>query len=105
MTVMLGFVRKNDAAKHKFPMRALFIPIHLMYATVIVLGLSNDDVGTCSEHTYPHIFAVQYALFFVTYALCVFLYKKNYFLVWHESIADIDIHDDLQTRSVRDEDT
>ena len=94
MTVMLGFVRKNDAAKHSFPIRYIFIPIHIMYATVLILGLINDNVGTCRKYTYPRIFAVQYTLFFSTYILCVFLYKKDYFLVWHESIRDIDIRNE-----------
>jgi len=73
---MLGFVRKNDTAKHRFPLRALFIPVHLLYALLLVLGIWNDNVGHCSEQTYPRIFAYQYSLFFLTYGLCVYLKKK-----------------------------
>mmetsp|Transcript_19070 Transcript_19070/g.25815 ORF Transcript_19070/g.25815 Transcript_19070/m.25815 type:complete len:332 (+) Transcript_19070:91-1086(+) len=104
MTVMLGFARKNDAAHHKFPMRAIFIPIHVLYATVLVLGIANEDLGTCTEYTYPRIFAYQYCLFFVTYALCLFLYKKDFFLEWHESIKNVDLKDELQHSKLDDED-
>ena len=33
------------------------------------------------------------------------MYKKDYFLDWHETIADIDIHDEAQTDAVDDDDT
>jgi len=56
MTVMIGFARKNDAAKAKFRIRFLFIPIHILYAALLILGISNDDFGTCKLNTYPRIF-------------------------------------------------
>lgn len=91
MTVMLGFARKNNAAVAKFRIRFVFIPIHMIYASVLILGIVNEDLGMCHEKTYPRIFGFQYALFFTTYLLCLILYYTDYFLEWDESIKDIDL--------------
>ena len=47
MTVMLGFTRKNDAAKlnSKVPLRMIFIPIHCLYATLLFWGLFVEGMG------------------------------------------------------------
>ena len=47
LTVMLGFTRKNDAAKlnAKVPLRMIFIPIHLLYATLLFWGLFVEGMG------------------------------------------------------------
>ena len=90
ITVMLGFARKNDAATSKVPIRRIFIPVHFMYATLLVMGLANNELGTCVKRDYPKIFSYQYGLFFTTYLAFVILHKKGYFIQWHDSISHID---------------
>ena len=90
LTVMLGFARRNDAAKTNVPIRRIFIPIHILYATLLFWGICNEHMGECSARTYPNIFTYQYSLFFLTYIGFLYLHEKDYFMTWHESIADID---------------
>ena len=90
LTVMLGFARRNDAARSKVPIRVAFVPIHILYCTLLLWGVLNEHMGECSDRTYPHIFTYQYALFFLTYAGFLFLHRHHYFMEWHESIRDVD---------------
>ena len=86
---MLGFARKNDAAKSKVRIRMIFIPIHLLYATLLLWGIFNESMGNCSARVYPKIFNYQYGLFYVTYFGFQILHRSGYFMEWHESIRDI----------------
>ena len=90
LTVMLGFARRNDAAKSKVPIRRIFIPIHICYATLLAWGIFNDHMGECSVSTYPLIFVYQYSLFFLTYLGFLFLHSHSYFMEWHENIKDVE---------------
>ena len=95
LTIMLGFARKNDAAKFKYPIRLIaFIPIHVLYAASIVIGLTWTDMVICDGKTrqiYPRIFYFQYGLFYLTYILFLFLRCKGYFLEWHTDINIISV--------------
>ena len=93
LTVMLGFARNNDAATSNVKIRWIFIPVHILYFTLLVLGASKDALGTCEERVYPKIFTYQYGLFFLTYIGFLVLHKKEYLMDWHESIRDIDLED------------
>jgi hypothetical protein len=75
LTVMLGFVRKNGAASANVKIRAIFIPVHILYLALLMLGLTKESLGTCSDRVYPRIFTYQYALFFLTFV--GFLYLKS----------------------------
>ena len=88
---MLGFARKNDAAVFRFPLRRLFfIPIHILYLTMIVVGTAREEYHTCYANEYPRIFQFQYGLFYMTYFLFLILHHKDYFLKWHDDIAQLD---------------
>ena len=39
---------------------------------------------------YPRVFLFQYGLYYLTYAICIFLHCKGYFLEWHSDIAHLD---------------
>ena len=90
LTVMLGFARRNDAAKSKVPIRVVFVPTHILYATLLFWGICNEHMGECNSRTYPNIFTYQYALFFLTYIGFLFLHKNHYFMEWDEKIRDMD---------------
>ena len=90
LTVMLGFARKNDAAVFRFPLRRLiFIPIHILYLTMIVVGMAREEYHTCYDNGYPKIFQFQYGLFYMTYFLFLILHHKDYCLKWHDDIAQL----------------
>ena len=97
LTVMLGFARHNDAAKSKVPIRRIFIPIHILYALMLLWGIVNAHMGECGARTYPNIFTYQYALFFSTYLGFLFLHSKDYFMEWHENIRDVNEEDETGT--------
>lgn len=90
---MIGFARRNDAAESKLPVRLIFIPIHLLYCTLLLWGVFNEHMGECTDRTYPNIFTYQYAVFFMTYIGFLLLHSRNYFLVWHENIRDLHAND------------
>jgi len=102
MTVMLGFARKNDAASSNVKIRWIFIPVHFLYAGLLILGIGNDHMGQCTARVYPKIFSYQYALFFLTYIGFLFLRKNDYFMDWHESIRDMDMSDTQSLQRVVD---
>ncbi len=56
LTVMLGFARNNDAATSNVKIRMIFIPVHILYFTLLVLGATKDSLGTCENRIYPTIF-------------------------------------------------
>ena len=87
---MLGFARRNDAAKTKVPIRFVFVPIHILYALLLLWGVCHEHMGECTARTYPNIFTYQYMLFFLTYAGFLFLHHNHYFMEWHENIRDAD---------------
>lgn len=91
---MLGFARKNDAVISKAPIRRIFIPIHMIYASLVIWAICNENMAHCSKRTYPKIFSYQYGLFFLTYFGFLFLHSKNYFMEWHESVKHIDLQDE-----------
>lgn len=92
LTVMMGFARKNDAAKSKVPIRMIFLPVHILYFTLLIWGIFNERMGQCKpDRSYPPIFAIQYSLFFITYIGFVVMHKADYFMEWHESIRHIDL--------------
>ena len=42
LTVMLGSPSRSEAAKYRYPLRRMiFIPLHLLYATSIIMGCLN----------------------------------------------------------------
>ena len=55
-TLMIGFTRRNDAADATFKIRFVFVPIHLLFFSLILCGWLQQNSTFCSEHTYPHIF-------------------------------------------------
>jgi hypothetical protein len=94
LTVMLGFARRNDAAKSKVRIRMIFIPVHAIYLVLLLWGILNDRMAHCkSDRNYPSIFGYQYSVFFLTYFGFVYLHYNDYFMEWHESIEHIDIKD------------
>lgn len=90
---MLGFPKRNDAAKSRFPIRAIFIPTHILFAALLFWGVFNDTMGRCSTNLYPRIFAYQYSLFFIVYIAFFILHKFDYMMDWHPNIKDIDFND------------
>lgn len=96
LTVMMGFARKNDAAKSKVPIRMIFIPVHILYLILLIWGIMSERMGQCrNDHSYPTIFAVQYALFYLTYFGFVFMHHSGYFMEWHETVRHLNLHDYL----------
>ena len=45
LTVMIGFTRKNEAANTNIKIRFFFIPVHIFFATLLIWGLLNDEMG------------------------------------------------------------
>ena len=103
---MMGFARKNDAATSNVAIRTFFIPLHILYAVLLLWGITHDAMGRCDENgrTYPRIFMIQYTLFFVTYAGFMYLHYMDYFMKWHENIKDIDMKDEAAMESLTDHD-
>jgi len=94
LTVMLGFARRNDAAKSKVKIRMIFIPWHVIFLILLIWGIINDRMANCTTGgNYPGIFSYQYSVFFLTYAGFVYLHYNDYFMEWHESIKHIDMND------------
>ena len=91
LTVMMGFARRNDAASTNVRIRRIFIPVHILYLTLLIWGVFNEHVANCTARTYPKIFTFQYGLFLLTYLGFLFLHSRNYYMDWHESIKDINI--------------
>lgn len=93
---MLAFARRNDAAKSKVKIRAIFIPIHILYATLLIWGCVNEFIGNCSARVYPHIFTYQYTVFYLTFIGFHVLHRTGYFMEWHESIKNLDTKTQVQ---------
>ena len=91
LTVMVNFARNHDAAEFRIPLRsAVFLPIHGLYLSIILFASIKQEYIGCETRPYPRLFDVQYGLFYATYFLFLFLHRKDYFLKWHEDIAQLD---------------
>lgn len=75
LTVMIGFARRNGAAECRVYIRAIFIPVHILYATLLLWGICNEHMGECTSRTYPNIFTYQYSVFFLTYLGFLFMHS------------------------------
>ena len=84
LTLMIGFTRRNDASQATFKIRFVFVPIHLLFFSLILCGWLQPNSTFCSEHTFPHIFIWQYVLFIGCYILTLYFYKNDFFLKWHK---------------------
>ena len=97
---MLGFPMRNGAAVSHLPIRYIFIPIHILFATLLLWGLFNDRFGQCPTSVYPMIFRYQYGLFYTVYFGFLVLHKYDYMLEWHPNIKDIDYNDVSKVRAI-----
>ena len=98
LTVMLGFARRNDAAISKIKIRMIFVPLHMIYLSLLLWAVFDDEITHCrneESNNYPLIFRFQYSVFFLTYIIFVFLHKNDYMMSWHESIKHIDLQNEL----------
>lgn len=80
---MLGFARKNDAAISKVKIRMIFIPLHLIYLSLLVWAIFDDSIAHCKNegaNNYPLIFRFQYSVFFLTYIGFLLLHKNDYLM-------------------------
>ena len=107
LTFIMRFVRKNKAAKYKVKFRFLIVPLHLLYLSMLLLGLNKNFGAYCAEDTYPHIFIYQYGIFFLTYLIYRYFHHKNYFIEWDaKALAPGTIStEELATSTLIDEET
>jgi hypothetical protein len=64
-TVMIKFATRHGAGRPKFNLSLMFVPIHLGFLTLLVLGYSRKYGAYCNPNPYPKIFFVH-TLFFLS---------------------------------------
>lgn len=104
--IMLTFATRHGAGKPKFNFRKLFIPIHCLYLTMLILGYSPKYGAYCVTEPYPRIFFVQTAFFFCIFGLFRFMKSKDYYIDWSpeseipQGINGKDIDDHFQRSAI-----
>jgi len=60
----------------------VFIPIHLGYVLLFIIGLNRTYGAYCDTFPYPVLFLVQQVYFLSVWAVYKFISKRNYYLKW-----------------------
>ena len=80
---MTNFIRWNGVVRFKCEIRAILVPIHILFLVMLLLGLFDRDFGAfCDKSIYPRIFVYQYCVFFFTYLVFLILHRCEYFVEW-----------------------
>ena len=90
MTVLVGARQHKRKHHHNVLIIALFAPIHLAYALIILMGVMPKWSGSshCSQSTlYPGIMIANDALFAAVYVISLVFHRCGYFMEW-DIVAD-----------------
>ena len=70
------------ASKMRYRIKFVFYPLHLIFITVMVMGMLDTGIGaTCSSNlAYPSIFYIAGVLFLVLFAVIVNCFLLDYLL-------------------------
>ena len=92
---MITFVRRNEAAHFKVHPAYYLVPIHLLYLLMLFLGLNKDFGAFCTNDSYPHIFVLQYGIFFLNYLFYMFHHYNGHFIEWdRKALGPDEINDE-----------
>jgi hypothetical protein len=83
LTVLVGANRTDTDVHVNHKLVFLFIPIHIAYWAIIIMGAFNGWSGSArctSRMVYPYIMISNDSLFGFVYLISLFLHWKGYFI-------------------------
>lgn len=86
LTILLQYLRHNTAHKMRRKVRWLLLPMHVLYAVVFIIGLTDDLGASCSSSmAFPVIFYLKDACFVLYFALLLTLNYKKFLIDWNNA--------------------
>ncbi len=85
LTVLVGVRRGIREGHHNCWLLFVFVPIHVAYLTIILIGVIPSDArAECSSSVlYPPVMIATDALNLFVYLLSLVLHMSNYFIDWN----------------------
>ena len=91
---MITFVKRNNAAHFRIKPVYYLLPVHAIYMGMLFLGFNKDFGAFCHNDSYPHIFVLQYSIFFLTYIFYMFHHYNGHFIKWDDKALGPEIIED-----------
>jgi hypothetical protein len=99
--VMIEFATHHGAGVPQINFKYVFIPIHIVFLSLLIIAYSPTYGAYCAPNPYPAIFFVQTMLFFSLYFGFRFMKRNNYFVTW-QSYDALTGEDDNYNKLIED---